>query len=73
LPQVTVVIGNVFFMLSQLGGMGVRSLQSNAKGDPKVARFLCSGDLPNDLEISAAAMVHPNTAAVVTPTPALPA
>jgi hypothetical protein len=43
------------------------------KGDPKVARFLCSGDLPNDLEISAAAMVHPNTAAVVTPTPALPA
>jgi hypothetical protein len=68
-----VVIGNVLFMLCQLGGIGVLLLRSNAKGDPKVARFLRSGDLPNDLEISAAAMVHPNTAAVVTPTPALPA
>jgi hypothetical protein len=68
-----VVIGTVVGE-ALTGRIGICLFRFKTKSDPKVA-FRLPGyeDLPNDLEISPAAVVHPDTAAIIAPAAALPA
>jgi hypothetical protein len=70
-PQVTLVISRTSYGADTL----VRPALTKQKATREVALldFLVTGFLPNYLEIGPAAVIHPNTAAVVAPAVALPA